>query len=141
MIVYCDTSALFKLYVQESGTNKVKEILARATSLSIAELGIIELYSALVRKAFQENIPLKQLESVLKSVETDWHAFSQVPWDESLIHESKKIIKKFLLRSYDAVHLASALLLAKNLGQPIGFLCFDKELNKAAKRCQTLRLL
>jgi len=141
MTVYLDTSAFVKLYVDENGSQKVRSVISKANSLAISEIGLVESYSALFRKALHEGYQLRHLERIINDLERDWLALGRIHLNDPVIAETKKIIKKYFLRSYDAIHLASALILSKALGKRIGFLCFDNKLNEVAKKFRKLKVL
>ena len=48
--VFLDSSALAKRYVQETGSERVEEILADATSLGLSVIALTEVISALCRR-------------------------------------------------------------------------------------------
>ena len=141
MIAYFDTSALVKLYVDEPEREKALRIAREATSVAISELGLVEAHSALRRKGQQEHIKSRKVQSAITELEKDWPSFSCVLFQGELIEQTRKIIKKHLLRTYDAIHLASALVLAQGLGSSIGFLCFDERLNEVAVKHRLLKIL
>lgn len=45
----------------------------------------------------------------------------------------KEILTKYSLRGFDAIHLASSILIQKQLKQKITFLPFDQKQNEVAK--------
>jgi hypothetical protein len=55
--------------------------------------------------------------------------------NEDLIQQAGDLIFKHNLRGFDAVHLASALLLKQENGEiDLFFSCFDQNLNQAARK-------
>jgi uncharacterized protein len=53
-------------------------------------------------------------------------------FDFDLAHSAGDLAEKHLLRGFDAVHLASAVILREELTEPIRFLAFDDRLMTAA---------
>lgn len=53
---------------------------------------------------------------------------------EPLIHQAAELAERHRLRGYDALHLASALLLAGRLGEEMAFASWDDDLDAAAAR-------
>lgn len=56
MIVFIDTSALVKRYAKEKGSEKVDELFQKEKDVWISQLSIVELLSALHRKAREKEL-------------------------------------------------------------------------------------
>ena len=56
MIVFIDTSALVKRYAKEKGSEKVDELFHKEKDVWISQLSIVELLSALHRKAREKEL-------------------------------------------------------------------------------------
>ena len=64
----------------------------------------------------------------------DLEHFLLVPADKNLNQYIDKIAFHYPLRGFDAVHLASALILSASPSLKVTFIGFDKQLNRAAKQ-------
>jgi uncharacterized protein with PIN domain len=53
MILYLDTSALVKLYVEEPGSRAVRALLERAQVVSTSRVAYVEMWAGLARKLRQ----------------------------------------------------------------------------------------
>jgi len=53
---------------------------------------------------------------------------------EALIQEAASLAERHRLRGYDAIHLASAILLKNRLAEPVVFSSWDVALEAAARR-------
>ncbi|NVM26212.1 MAG: type II toxin-antitoxin system VapC family toxin [Desulfobacterales bacterium] len=56
MIIFIDTSALVKRYAKEQGSEKVDELFQKEKDVWISQLSIVELLSALHRKAREKEL-------------------------------------------------------------------------------------
>ena len=64
-----------------------------------------------------------------------WNDFQWIKVNEKLINSTMELIFKHSLRGYDAVHLASVLTLKEESEiSDLYFSCFDRTLNRAAKK-------
>ena len=52
----------------------------------------------------------------------------------ALIKRAGQLAEALALRGYDAVHLASAVIVAEQGSQAVTFACFDEKLSRAARR-------
>lgn len=131
-IFFFDTSALVKLYHQETGTERVEEIFARSqNSLVISELAAVELYSSLARKVRIGEISLQAQEEALKNFEEDCaHRLMIDPLSTTVLRRAKELLRRYgntkALRSLDALQVA-ACLTAQMKGE-VAFVCADMRL-------------
>ncbi len=131
MICYFDTSALVKIYHQEAGSKTVKALYHSATNqIVISNLAIPETFSTFQRKRREGLISKKDVRAVLKRFFADITTrFTVTPLDQEHILLSLDLIDRQGLRTLDALHLASALLLRP---LKITFVCADNQLLEAA---------
>lgn len=133
MIIYCDSSALVKKYIEEENSQKVIEYLNQAESIVISVIGYAEICSAFYRKKYQKEIHSSQLTKILRALDNDWQAFVRVNVTEELNKMAKLLLSKHPLRGFDAIHLASAVLMHKKLEDKIYFLSYDQKQSQAAE--------
>lgn len=131
-IFFFDTSALVKLYHQESGTGRVEEIFGQTqNSLIISELTIVELYSSLARKLRTGEITVQAQEEALRNFEEDCtQRFVINPVSSVVLQRAKELLQRHgntkTLRSLDALQLA-ACLVARTSAEVV-FVCADGRL-------------
>ena len=77
---------------------------------------------------------------IVDQFEQDWRSYTIVAVTERVVHSAGDLVTRHFLRAYDALHLASALMLQRELRQPVTFLAFDTALVSAAKR-EKLRII
>jgi len=133
VILYLDTSALFKLYVDEAGSDAVHAAVAAAESIAVCRISWAEAMSALARRGREVPADLDALDQAKDALRTDWPRFLVVDVNQLLVEQAGEFADTFALRGYDSVQLASAYLTLQRAQQPVTFACFDKRLNKAAK--------
>ena len=133
MILYLDTSALFKLYVDEVGSDAVHAAVAAAEAIAVCRITWAEAMSALARRSREVATDVDALDQAKQALTRDWPRYLVVNVNQSLVEQAGELADTFALRAYDSVQLASAYLTQQRAQQPVMFACFDKRLSKAAK--------
>lgn len=131
-MLYLDTSALVKLYVDEPGRGAVTTALAADAIVATQEIAYIEAHAAFSRAEREGRLTHPDLEKLRGEFERDWPSYLVVKVSQALLEQAVKLVDSFALRAYDAVHLAAAQSLARETGERISFACFDRRLNRAA---------
>lgn len=132
MILYLDTSALVKRYVIEEGTNVVDRLWQKATYVATSVVAYAESMAAFSRKTREGLLNSDDFKRIITFLEADYKHFILIPVAEELNETIKGLVEKYPLRGFDAIHLASAILLSEGGLKEITFLCFDKLLSEAA---------
>jgi predicted nucleic acid-binding protein len=115
---YFDSSVLVKRYVTEVGTDWVRSLVApTGGNLSLtSRVTIIEIRSALARRRRDGDILPDEHTFALEALRV--HSISQyrlVELDASVASLAGDLLERYPLRAYDAVQLASALIIARAL--------------------------
>jgi predicted nucleic acid-binding protein len=134
MILYLDTSALVKIYVDEPGSNIVRSVVAQAKMVASHQIAYVEAQATFARLHREQMFTTEELEIITSEFEEDWLKYFQVPVSQSLLQRATELARTFALRAYDSVHLAAVEMLVNQTGQPIMFACFDQRLNQAANK-------
>ncbi len=134
MNLYLDTSALVKLYVNEEGSESVRDATGRARLVSTSVIAYVEARGAFARRRREGGLRLSDHRRVIKDLDADWPHYVRLEASEPLIRDAARIAEVYGLRAYDAIHLASALLLRHRLSAPIVFGCWDTELKSTAPK-------
>ncbi len=136
---FFDSSGLVKRYRNETGTNWVLQIY-RPTSkniIHIAQISLVEVTAALTRRMNNPNLYSKYQKTVKRFERDVQLRFSVFKLTDFVIHSAVNLAKNYHLRGYDAVQLASALEIERELAlfnlPPITFVSADNELNSAAQ--------
>ena len=132
-MIYLDTSALIKRFVNEKGSFLVQSIVQRKGAIATAKIAYAEIFAGLTRKLREGNLSKAQYAQVCRQFESDWQAYLRVELEDNVLLLARDLIQRRPLRGFDAVHLASALSLKIALGEVITFAAADGRLLKAAE--------
>lgn len=133
MTLYLDTSALVKLYFEESGSAEVRERVRQAAVVATSRVAYIETLSGIARKNREGELAGKDRTRVTGEFLDDWKSFFVIEVSEPLCRLAGDLVTRHPLRTLDAVHLASALLLRDKLEEKVEFCGFDQRLGEAAR--------
>jgi predicted nucleic acid-binding protein len=140
VILYLDTSALVKIYVEEIKSADVRENAKQAEGLATSRIAYAEARAAFARKRREQGISRAAYRSVVADLDQDWDDYFIVDVSQSVVQAAGFLAENHALRGADAIHLASAVALSKQMGQSVAFLCFDDRLAAASGK-EGLRLL
>lgn len=132
MILYLDTSALVKAYVEEAFSQKIRSEMSQAQIVASHPIAYVEAHAAFSRAKRENKISEQEFDSVRSSFRSDWENYLLFENTTELLKQAADLADMLSLRAYDSVHLAAANLLAKQSKLPVKFACFDRHLNKAA---------
>jgi uncharacterized protein len=112
MTYFFDTSALFKLFVQEQGTETVVNIFSDINNeIWVSELSRIEFYSTIMRRFRAKQLTKKQLTAILTNFESVWKNLLVISFKKSFLLDAENLIKtvglKHNMRTLDALQLAT----------------------------------
>lgn len=132
MILYCDTSALVKRYVDESGSERVNELWDSASAVATSAVAFAEAISAFSRKCREGVLSDKEYKKILGKFKKDYEQLILVPLNKELNMSIEAVLQRYPLRGFDAIHLASALVFLHSDMPKLIFACFDSSLNRSA---------
>jgi predicted nucleic acid-binding protein len=132
MILYLDTSALVKLYIEESGSRDVKTAVGKARIVSTSRVAYVEARAGIARKYREGELSKEEHDQVVEDLIRDWNNYFIVEVSESVAKLGGTLTERQSLRGFDAIHLASALLLQNRTHLDVSFSCFDERLKAAA---------
>ena len=127
-IIYLDTSALVKQYVQESGSREVQRLIKSADHSGTSLIARSEMAAALARAVRMKIFPAGEAEAAWNQFLGEWSTLSRLNVSKQIVDRAAALAWKFPLRGYDAVHLASAVLWQETLETQITLATFDREL-------------
>ncbi len=134
MILFLDTSALVKLYVEEAGSETVRGWVDVASEIACQWVAYVEARSALAAKWSLGDLSDAELAECKKELEWDWECYHRVVVTQPLLRRAGALSEQLGVRAYDSVHLAGAEYLQSSLGVPITFGSFDRRQADAAAR-------
>lgn len=132
-MIYADTSALVKRYVAERGSAAVERLVVTGRPVATSKIAYAELYAGLARKLRERYLTARQWQAVARRFERDWEACLRVNVLDEILARARDLVSRHPLRGFDALHLASALYLMEDSGQPVTFAAADQRLVRAAR--------
>jgi predicted nucleic acid-binding protein len=132
VILYLDTSALIKLYIDEPGRAEVQRAVRGAPAVATHVVAYAEMRAAFGRLNREGRLGDGALERVKAAFEDDWTALALVAAEEPILRRAGDLAEGLGLRGFDAVHLAAAESLAIHGRAGVLFACFDGRLARAA---------
>jgi predicted nucleic acid-binding protein len=133
MILYLDSSALVKFYLEEHGSTEVQNAYRHAQLAGTAILSRAEVSAGLAKAHRIGVVPEEHAQRARLLFHKEWPKIVHVMASETLVARADSLAWEQGLRGYDAVHLAAALLWQESVGLPISLATFDEELWKAAE--------
>jgi len=132
-VIYLDTSALVKRFVNEKGSELVQSLVQGTNAVATAKIAYVEIYAGLNRKLRERNLSRANYALACRQFEGDWHAYVRVELIDDILLLARDLTQRYPLKGYDAVHLASALQLKSALDEEVRFAAADKNLLKAGQ--------
>ncbi len=133
MILFCDTSALVKLYIQEDASDEMQALARSASAIAVCRIAWAEIMAALSRRARENPTDAEAIETVRARLRADWPRYAIVEITQPLMDLAGEYADTFALRGYDSVQLAAARNVQQAAGEELHFACFDARLQKAAR--------
>ena len=134
MIVYLDTSSLVKLYVEEEGSGRVRELVERSEVVATSVVAYAEARAALARQRREGGLTRAAYDRTKNDFERDWPRYLAIEVSEAVYRSAGDLAEKHRLRGFDSLHLASYLSLYRDGARQIRFSAFDEALNRAARK-------
>jgi predicted nucleic acid-binding protein len=133
VILFCDTSALIKLLIDEPGSDQIHQASQAALVISACRITWAEAMAAMARRQREDPVSADAIEQARQRLNQLWTFFSIVEVTQDLVETAGRFADGFALRGYDSVQLAAAYTLQGTAAQPLSFACFDRRLNQAAQ--------
>jgi predicted nucleic acid-binding protein len=135
VITYFDSSSIVKLFIDEQYSDIARLAKEDTDIVFTSILSYPEVLPAFNRACQEGRYKKTDMKKARAEFQREWNNFRLIKVDETLINSTMELIFKHNLRGADAVHLASALVI-QNEGElsDLFFSCFDRNLNKAAKK-------
>ncbi len=134
LIIYLDTSAFLKRYIQEAGSEGVRRLLGEVDEVGTGVITKVEAASAVARLVFSGAITQEEGEKVWDEFSEDWEILTHLHVTAQGIERAASLARRHALRGYGAVHLASAMVWQERLNLPVTLATFDRELWLAGRR-------
>lgn len=136
-LFFLDSSSLVKRYVVEAGTPWIQSITSLETKnqLIITRITWVEVLSALARRQREGSLSADKVDKIVQALRYDLDTQYQiVELDRTLAEAAGELVRRHVLRAYDAVQLAAALRVQVALtSTKVSFVTADKRLNTSAE--------
>ncbi|MGA2400704.1 MAG: type II toxin-antitoxin system VapC family toxin [Syntrophobacteraceae bacterium] len=132
-MIYFDSSALVKRYIEEEGSDKVNALLEEGSVAAASRLAYAEILAAITRRHKAGEIETKAFERIKRAFKADWASLAVVEMHEEVFQFIDDVIAKYALKGADSIHLSTALWLKGATKEDVVFVASDLELLKAAK--------
>lgn len=133
MILYLDTSALVKRYFREPYSDEVLARWKAATQIVTSVVAYAETMACIYRKKREGDLGDTVTRKITDSFHQDWVSFIRVKVNDELNGTIDRVVKRHPLRGFDAIHLASAMVIHESIPEDFLFACFDARLDRAAQ--------
>lgn len=131
-MIYLDTSALIKRFVNEKGSPLVQSLVTEKGPVATAKVAYAEIFAGFGRKLREGHLSKTLHALACRQFERDWQSYLRVELQDDILFLARDLIQRHPLRGFDAVHLASALGLKTALSEEITFAAADGRLLRAA---------
>ena len=88
MILFCDTSALVKLYIVEVGSDELKLQVQQAEAVAVCRIAWAEAYTALSRRAREVPEDAFIIEQAKSALAADWPHYVVLEIDQPLVERA-----------------------------------------------------
>ena len=107
-LLYVDTSALFKRYVEEDESEVVLARIEEAPAVGTALVTRVEVAAALAQAVRQRRMARNEAQEAEREFLDDWDDFTRIGVTGALVARAGNLAWQHDLRGYDAVQLAAA---------------------------------
>ena len=108
--------------------------MSEADKVCCSTLGSVEVHSALARAASDERLTIAQYDRALVDFRDLWAGVLTVEVGGEVVELAETLCSRHRLRAYDAVHLASGIVLSQAAPATTVLATFDLELREATQR-------
>ncbi len=132
MICYLDTSALIKLYIEEEGSELVREKVSNASLVATSKVAYAEARAGFARCMREGLLERNSYDEAVGYFNCDWPSFFIMEVTDMVIFKAGELVERYALRGFDAIHMASAVVLAQRVQEDsLGIGCWDSRLFKS----------
>jgi len=132
LILYLDTSALVKAYVEEEHSSEVLTSMKSASASASHRIAYVEARAAFARLQREHMLNESEWKILKGEFMADWENYLQIGTTQPLLERAGELAEAFSMRAYDSMHLAAAQSLHEHSEETVVFACYDRKLNQAA---------
>lgn len=132
MSIYCDTSSLIKIYIEEIGSKETVKIINSVDEIYVSQITIFECISVIRRLLLEKALDIKDYDYLKKQIQSDFRSFHIVDLSKDIEKKIIEVIDLYQLKTLDAIQLATFLLLPKHMDT--SFVVCDKKLADCVRK-------
>ena len=145
-MLYLDSSALVKRYVQEEGSKAVTSRFERGEIIYTSVLSFAEVHAAIGRKHREKQLSINEKGKLVDEFMNDWlFSLSILELTTHTMTALPTLCEQYFLKARDAIHLSAAIWLKDSIrvhakgfegnGNIVEFGVSDRQLGEAARKC------
>lgn len=132
-IAYVDSSVLVKHYVgSEEGSSHASELIT-SYKVYVSSIARVEVLSALARKLQMQEATVEDIERVKDAFLSNCKRIGMVEISDDVIREAQDLVFRIRIKTLDAIHLASSILLRRITELSFPLITADEKLATAAE--------
>lgn len=131
MNILCDTSALIKKYIIETGSEKFDALMNEADNVYISAITEIETISTFKRLLIEHAIDREDYGLLIDEFEFDCQYYSIIPFNDQIVKNAILSIDTYQLKTLDSIQLGTAIFIKDEIDY---FVVCDEKLIKAASK-------
>ncbi len=131
-MIYLDTSALLKLYVEEDGRELVRSAVEDAEVAATSTVAYAEARAGLGRRLREGDFTDAEHRRIVDHLSEQWRGYDRLAVSNLVAFRAGELAERHALRGFDSIHLASALRFSERF-EDLRFLAFDDRLSSAAR--------
>jgi predicted nucleic acid-binding protein len=136
MILFCDTSALIKLLIDEPESDQMQQASSDAEAIAVCRITWAEAMAAMARRQREDPMSGNNIDLARGRLIQNWNDLTIVEVSQNLVETAGRFADGFALRGYDSVQLAAAHELRISTDQTLTFASYDRRLRQAAQLLQ-----
>jgi predicted nucleic acid-binding protein len=133
-MLYLDTSALVKRYIDEAGSDLMNNLFAEARGIATGVISRAETSAAFAKAVRIGIIDRDQAWDALLDFRSEWSDYIRLPVSESIVTKADQLAWDLNLRGYHSIHLAIAVTWEDSLRSEVELATFDRQLWQAAQQ-------
>jgi predicted nucleic acid-binding protein len=135
VILYFDTSALLRLYIDEPNSDSVRDLYSEAGFACTHLIAYVELLAGVAKGQSLGRFTAERQVRLLADMEIGWRQLEVVEIDEALARRAGQLALRHVLRGFDAVHIAAAERVMAETPRTarFGFVGFDLRMRSTAE--------
>jgi predicted nucleic acid-binding protein len=136
---YFDSSVIAKQYLAEHGSALARRLYAEHSVVS-SLLAPLEVTAAFRRRRASREMTESEYQVVLRRMADDRAGWDLVALEADVLRHAERLIRRVVVRTLDAIHIASAAFVAEAAGISVPFVTGDAR-QRAAAEAEGLRVV